>query len=221
MNQSDPAELRQPYEGPPLRRSDLAPHPMEQFHTWFTQAHTAGLAEPNAMVVCTVEPSGAPRARTVLLKGYDRSGLRFFTNYGSRKGRALAEEPRVSAVFPWHAMRRQVLVSGRAEPLSDAENDAYFRSRPRGSQIGAWASERQSSRVADRAELDALYAEFAGLWSEDEEVPRPRYWGGYRILVSEVEFWQGRADRMHDRFGYTLAAGEPAEGDWDLVRLAP
>nr|WP_156004203.1 pyridoxamine 5'-phosphate oxidase [Streptomonospora sp. PA3] len=213
--------MRQPYEGPPLRRADLAAHPMEQFHRWFTQARAAGLTEPNAMVVATVEPSGAPRARTVLLKGYDRSGLRFFTNYGSRKGRALDDEPRVSAVFPWHAMRRQVQVAGRAQRLTDAENDAYFHSRPRGSQIGAWASERQSHRVADRAALDALYAEFADVWSGVEEIPRPSYWGGYRILVEEVEFWQGRADRMHDRFCYTLAAGGPAEGDWELDRLAP
>ncbi|GAB3438943.1 pyridoxamine 5'-phosphate oxidase [Streptomonospora sediminis] len=221
MNDCDPAELRQPYGGPPLRRSELAAHPLEQFHTWFTQAHTSGLAEPNAMVVATVEPSGAPRVRTVLLKGYDRSGLRFFTNYGSRKGRALADEPRVSAVFPWHEVRRQVLVSGRVQRLSDTENDAYFHSRPRGSQIGAWASERQSSRIADRAELDALYAEFADVWAPDAEIPRPAYWGGYRIVPVEVEFWQGRADRMHDRFCYTLAAGGAADGTWELDRLAP
>ncbi|MFD0772381.1 pyridoxamine 5'-phosphate oxidase [Streptomonospora algeriensis] len=221
MNDCDPAELRQPYDGPPLRRADMAAHPIEQFHTWFTQAHTSGLAEPNAMVVATVEPNGAPRARTVLLKGYDHSGLRFFTNYGSRKGRALSEEPRLAAVFPWHAIRRQVLVSGRVERLTDAENDAYFHSRPRGSQIGAWASERQSARVADRAELDALYTEFAGVWAVGEEIPRPAYWGGYRILAEEVEFWQGRADRMHDRFRYLLTAGGPAEGVWELDRLAP
>ncbi|GAA1764160.1 pyridoxamine 5'-phosphate oxidase [Streptomonospora arabica] len=221
MNHSEPAELRQPYEGAPLRRADMAAHPMEQFHTWFTHAHTAGLAEPNAMVVATVEPDGAPRARTVLLKGYDRSGLRFFTNYGSRKGRALADEPRLAAVFPWHAIRRQVLVRGRGERLTDAENDAYFRTRPRGSQIGAWASERQSGRVADRGELDALYAEFGDVWSGGEEIPRPAYWGGYRVQVEEVEFWQGRADRMHDRFRYTLATGGPEDGVWELDRLAP
>lgn len=221
MNDCDPAELRQPYDGPPLRRADMASHPMEQFHTWFTQAHTSGLAEPNAMVVATVEPNGAPRARTVLLKGYDRSSLRFFTNYGSRKGRALSEESRLALVFPWHGIRRQVQVSGRAERLTDSENDAYFHSRPRGSQLGAWASERQSTRVADRAELDALYAEFAGVWPVGEEIPRPSYWGGYRVLAEEVEFWQGRADRMHDRFRYLLTAGTPAEGVWELDRLAP
>ncbi|MBV2363951.1 pyridoxamine 5'-phosphate oxidase [Streptomonospora nanhaiensis] len=223
MSQCDPAELRQPYLGPPLRRSDMAAHPMQQFHTWFTQAHTAGLAEPNAMVLATVEPSGAPRARTVLLKGYDRSGLRFFTNYGSRKGRALEAEPRASAVFPWHAIRRQVLVAGRVERLSDAENDAYFRTRPRGSQIGAWASERQSSPIADRGELDRLYAGFAATWPEDAEVPRPGYWGGYRIVPEEVEFWQGGADRMHDRFRYLRGAGADPhdEAVWLLERLAP
>ncbi|GAA4906481.1 pyridoxamine 5'-phosphate oxidase [Streptomonospora salina] len=221
MDDSDPAELRQPYGGQPLRRAELAPHPMDQFHTWFTQAHRSGVSEPNAMVVATVEPNGAPRARTVLLKGYDRSGLRFFTNYGSRKGRALSAEPRIASVFPWHAIRRQVQVSGRAEPLTDAENDAYFRSRPRGSQIGAWASEHQSARVAGRADLEAHYADFAGMWPDGEEIPRPAYWGGYRIRVEEVEFWQGRADRMHDRFRYLLASGEPAEGVWELDRLSP
>lgn len=194
---------------------------MEQFHTWFTQAHTAGLAEPNAMVLATVEPSGAPRVRTVLLKGYDRSGLRFFTNYTSRKGRALAGEPRVGAVFPWHPIRRQVVISGRVEYLSDEENDAYFARRPRGSQIGAWASERQSSRVEGRAELDALYAQFDSVWPEGEEIPRPAYWGGFRIRPVEVEFWQGRPDRMHDRFRYLLVGGDPADETWEIDRLSP
>ncbi|MFC4562808.1 pyridoxamine 5'-phosphate oxidase [Nocardiopsis mangrovi] len=221
MNHCDPAELREPYDGTPLSRSDLSAHPMEQFHIWFTQANTAGLAEPNAMVLATVEPNGTPRGRTVLLKGYDRSGLRFFTNYRSRKGRALTENPRASVVFPWHAIQRQVLVSGGVERLSDAENDAYFRSRPRGSRIGAWASEHQSSRVADREELDTRWARFADMWPEGEEIPRPDYWGGFRLRPVEVEFWQGRGDRMHDRFQYLLVAGDPRDGPWRIDRLAP
>ncbi|RCV50672.1 pyridoxamine 5'-phosphate oxidase [Marinitenerispora sediminis] len=224
MNHCDPAELREPYDGTPLRRADLSAHPMKQFHIWFTQAHTAGLPEPNAMVLATVDPDGAPSARTVLLKGYDRAGLRFFTNYTSRKARALSVNPRASVVFPWHAMRRQVIVTGRVECLSAEENDAYFASRPHGSQIGAWASEHQSAPVADRAELDARYARFRAMWPEEEPVPRPEYWGGYRVLPAEVEFWQGRPDRMHDRFRYRraggAAGGEPA-ARWDVERLSP
>lgn len=221
MNNCDPAELRQPYEGTPLCRVDMSAHPMEQFHIWFTQARTEGLAEPNAMVLATVEPNGVPRARTVLLKGYDLSGLRFFTNYRSRKGRALGESPHASVVFPWHPIRRQVLVTGRVERLSEAESDAYFQTRPRGSQIGAWASEHQSSQVADRAALDELYASLEQVWPSGERIPRPAYWGGFAILPTEVEFWQGRTDRMHDRFQYTLTAGDPAAGQWELDRLAP
>lgn len=204
--------------GEPLRRSALAEHPMTQFHLWFGQACESGLAEPNAMVLSSVEPSGMPRSRTVLMKGYDRSGLRFFTNYTSRKGQALDADPRASAVFPWHAIRRQVLVAGRVERLSDQENDLYFASRPRGSQLGAWASERQSRAVADRTELDRLFREFDSVWRADEPIPRPSYWGGYRLVPQEVEFWQGGEDRMHDRFRYLWL---DAEGAWGIDRLAP
>lgn len=204
-----------------MRRSDLSVHPMDQFHIWFTQAHKAGLAEPNAMIVATVEADARARARTVLLKGYDRSGLRFFTNYGSRKGRALDVNPWVSAVLPWHPIRRQVIVGGRVERLSAEESDAYFRTRPRGSQIGAWASEHQSTAVRDRATLDERYAHYQRRWAEAETIPRPPYWGGYRVRPVEVEFWQGRRDRMHDRFRYVLDAGEPAGGTWRIERLEP
>ena len=217
MDRIDPAELRKPYRGAPLRRADLAEHPMAQFHLWFVQAHESGLAEPNAMVLACVEPDGMPRARTVLMKGYDRTGLRFFTNYTSRKGVALEADPRASVVFPWHPLRRQVLVAGRVERLGDAENDRYFASRPRGSRLGAWASERQSRPVADRGELDRLYRGFEALWPGDTEIPRPEYWGGFRLVPREVEFWQGGADRMHDRFRYLLAP----DGTWDITRLAP
>ncbi|GLU47451.1 pyridoxamine 5'-phosphate oxidase [Nocardiopsis ansamitocini] len=220
MNHCDPAELREPYDGTPLSGSGLSQHPMEQFHAWFTQARDAGLVEPNAMVLTTVDPSGSPRARTVLLKGFDRSGLRFFTNYRSRKGVAMAGDPRVSVVFPWHQMRRQVIVSGRVERLTDGENDTYFARRPRGSQIGAWASEYQSSPVADRAQLDARYARLAAKWAPDESIPRPPYWGGFRILPEEAEFWQGRNDRMHDRFRYLRTSGE-GDAEWAIDRLSP
>ncbi|GAB3722792.1 pyridoxamine 5'-phosphate oxidase [Nocardiopsis oceani] len=217
MDHQNPAELRKPYMGEPLRRSMLADHPMTQFHLWFGEAHTSGLAEPNAMVLSSVEPSGMPRSRTVLMKGYDRSGLRFFTNYTSRKGQALESDPRASVVFPWHAIRRQVLVAGHVERLSDEENDRYFASRPRGSQLGAWASERQSRPVADRVEMDRLFHDFDSVWGTDEPIPRPAYWGGFRLVPREVEFWQGGADRMHDRFRYLWAE----DGTWDVDRLAP
>ncbi|MEU3019793.1 pyridoxamine 5'-phosphate oxidase [Nocardiopsis sp. NPDC007018] len=216
MDHQNPAELRKPYLGAPLRRRDLADRPMAQFHVWFGEAHESGLAEPNAMVLSSVEPSGMPRSRTVLMKGYDATGLRFFTNYTSRKGRALAADPRACVVFPWHAIRRQVLVAGRVERLGDEENDLYFASRPRGSQLGAWASERQSRPVADRAELDRLYRGFDTVWRADEPVPRPSYWGGFRLVPSEVEFWQGGEDRMHDRFRYLWT-----DGGWVVERLAP
>lgn len=221
MGDHDPADLRSPYTGAPLRRADLADHPMDQFHAWFVEAAGAGLAEPNAMVLSSVEPTGMPRARTVLLKGYDRSGLRFFTNYLSRKGRALDADPRACVVFPWHAIRRQVLVAGHVERLGDEENDRYFATRPRGSQLGAWASERQSQPVADRAELDGLYSGFDDVWHPGEPIPRPDYWGGYRLFPQEVEFWQGGANRMHDRFRYRALPDGPVPDAWELDRLAP
>lgn len=194
---------------------------MQQFHIWFTQVHDSGLAEPNAMVLATVDPLGVPRTRTVLLKAYDRRGLCFFTNRHSPKGRALVQNPQVSVTFPWHAAQRQVIVSGSAKPLSAQENDAYFRSRPYGSQIAAWASEYQSAPVTDRAELNERYERVAQRWPEGSEVPRPPYWGGFRIVWSEVEFWQGGSNRMHDRFRYLLVAGNAADGTWKVDRLFP
>ncbi len=217
VDDQNPAELRKPYMGEPLRRSDLAELPMTQFHLWFGEAYESGLAEPNAMVLSSVEPSGFPRSRTVLMKGYDGSGLRFFTNYTSRKGRALDADPRASVVFPWHAIRRQVLFAGRVERLDDEENDRYFASRPRGSRLGAWASERQSQPVEDREELDRLFHGFDTVWGLDDPIPRPAYWGGYRLVPHEVEFWQGGQDRMHDRFRYLLHE----DGTWGIDRLAP
>lgn len=220
MNHCDPAELREPYSGEPLVRSGLPDRPMDLFDLWFHQAAKAGLAEPNAMVLSTVDPGGAPRSRIVLLKGFDAAGLRFFTNRRSRKARALEREPRAALLFPWHAIRRQVSFTGRVEPLGDAENDAYFRSRPRGSQIGAWASAHQSSPVSDRSLLEERYAHWAAVWEGEQEVPRPDYWGGYRLVPEEAEFWQGGTDRMHDRFRY-LHTGQGPDGPWSIDRLSP
>ncbi|MEO3856721.1 pyridoxamine 5'-phosphate oxidase [Acrocarpospora sp. B8E8] len=205
------AGLRRSYNGEPLL--DVADDPVTQFTRWFADAVDAGLPEPNAMILATSSAGGRPSARTVLLKGFDEQGFTFFTNYESRKGRDLAENPRASLVFPWHAMRRQVRVEGSAVRVAREETEAYFRSRPYGSRIGAWAS-RQSAVVRSREELDQRYAELAARWPEDP--PVPDFWGGIRIVPSEIEFWQGQADRMHDRLRFRRSAGR-----WILERLAP
>ncbi|GAA2638538.1 pyridoxamine 5'-phosphate oxidase [Actinomadura fulvescens] len=203
--------------------------PFALFDAWFADVAAAGLPEPNAMILATASADGVPSARTVLLKGYGPGGFRFFTNLTSDKARDLAANPRAALVFPWHAMYRQVRVMGRVEPLTHAENEAYFSTRPYGSQLGAWAS-RQSTVIAGRDELEARYAELAERWpdpadstgragGEDEGrpgVPRPDFWGGYAVLPESVEFWQGRPDRLHDRLRYRRA-----DTTWVLERLAP
>jgi pyridoxamine 5'-phosphate oxidase len=205
--------LRHSYEGEPLLESDVADAPVVQFARWFADAVGAGLPEPNAMTVATSSAGGRPSARTVLLKGFDERGVVFFTNYESRKGRDLAENPRACLLFPWHPIRRQVRVEGRAVRLSREDSAAYFHSRPYGSRIGAWAS-RQSAVVRSREEMEARYAELADRWPEDP--PVPDFWGGFRVVPSEMEFWQGQSDRMHDRLRY-----RSERGAWVLERLAP
>jgi pyridoxamine 5'-phosphate oxidase len=167
------------------------------------------------MILATASADAEPAARTVLLKGHDQAGFRFFTNHTSRKGRDLAENPHACLVFPWHAMFRQVIVTGPVRRLPDEETAAYFKSRPYGSQLGAWVS-RQSAIVASRAELEERYAELAARWPEPADVPVPDFWGGYLVEPSSVEFWQGRPDRMHDRLKYLRT-----EDGWELVRLSP
>lgn len=227
MDETDPSRFRASYAGTPLRRDELHAHPMEQFRVWFAEALAAGLPEPNAMVLATADAAGVPRARTVLLKGHSEEGLRFFTSYLSRKARELAANPRAGAVFPWHGMRRQVIVSGAVEPLTSGENDAYFATRPRGSQLGAWASGRQSEPLSGRAELLRHFDEYRRRWGETEPVPRPEYWGGYLLRPVEVEFWQGQADRLHDRFIYRRSpdngdqGGGREEESWQVARLSP
>lgn len=210
----DLAALRQEYGVAGLAEPDADPDPWAQWRRWFDDAVAAGLHEPNAMVVATVSPEGQPSARTVLLKGVSAGGFRFFTNTGSHKGRDLALEPRCALLFPWHPLERQVRVEGVAEPLEGGEVSSYFSSRPRGSQLGAWASQ-QSQVVAGRAELESAYREmeerFAG-----RDVPLPPAWGGYRVRPARFEFWQGRPGRMHDRLQYRLV-----DGSWVVERLAP
>ncbi|MGA4849585.1 pyridoxamine 5'-phosphate oxidase [Streptomyces sp. G5(2025)] len=214
-----PAGMREQYVTEGLAEADVAAGPMEQFAAWFKEAvrDTDAVHEPNAMVVSTADAEGRPSSRTVLLKGFDERGFVFFTNYDSRKARELAANPHVSLLFPWHPMARQVIVSGSAARVAREETVAYFRTRPHGSQLGAWAS-AQSSVLASRDELDRAYADLAARYPEGEQVPVPPNWGGFRVTPREVEFWQGRRDRLHDRLRYVRGAG--GQG-WRVERLSP
>lgn len=213
----DPAAMRRQYRAEGLAETDLPATPVAQFASWFEQAATeAHLFEPNAMVVSTANAEGRPSSRTVLLKSFDEQGFVFYTNYDSRKAADLAENPYVSLLFPWHPMARQVIVSGVARRTGRDETAAYFRTRPHGSQLGAWAS-AQSSVIAGREELDAAYAELATRYPEGEKVPVPPHWGGFRVAPQSVEFWQGRENRLHDRLRYVAQAA----GGWQVERLSP
>ena len=198
-----------------LDESVLAADPHDQFDRWMADVVAAGLPEPTAMVLATVSAAGQPRARTVLLKGHDRAGFTFFTNRTSRKGTDLDEVPRASLLFPWHPIHRQVIVEGTVTRLSAAESEAYFRTRPHASQLAAWAS-RQSTVIGSRRELDERYAQLAERWPDGQQVPLPDFWGGYLVTPQTIEFWHGRANRMHDRLRYTRQPGS-----WVIERLSP
>lgn len=202
------------YEAPPMDAGDVDPDPIVQFERWFAEARAAGLVEPEAMLLAT----SAPAARYVLLRGVDARGFRFYTNHSSAKAREIAADPRVALTFGWLALHRSVRVSGRAEPLPDAESDAYFASRPRGSRIGAWASP-QSTVIDSRDELDARVAEAERRFAGVDDVPRPSGWGGYLVRPDALELWQGRPSRLHDRLRYTRDAD--AASGWVIERLAP
>lgn len=213
----DTAALRREYELGGLAESDLLAEPVGMFERWFTAAHDAGIYEPNAMVLSTVGGDGQPSSRAVLLKGYDDRGFVFFTNYESRKAHELRNDPLCALVFPWFELQRQVRVEGTIARTSREESEAYFATRPRPAQLGAWASE-QSRVVADRNALEVAYAAAEERFAGADVVPCPPHWGGYRVAPLVVEFWQGRRGRMHDRLAYRWA-GE--QGDWHVVRLAP
>jgi len=212
----DLADLRREYCNRPLRRRDLDDDPFRQFDTWFGEALETEVMDPNAMSLATVSADGAPSARTVLLKYYDSSGFVFYTNLGSRKAADIAGNERVALLFYWHEVHRQVKISGRAEKVPAAQALAYFMRRPRDSQLGAWVS-HQSRVISSRSMLENKFAEMKKKF-RDGEVPLPSFWGGYLVVPDRIEFWQGRENRLHDRFVYT---GMAAGGDWSIERLAP
>lgn len=208
-------DIRRDYLKGGLNREDLADSPFEQFERWMQQAIDAELtADPTAMVLATVDANGQPSQRVVLLKGVDASGFVFFTNYESQKGLDIARNPRVSLHFGWLPIERQVIIQGEAEKLDAAESDAYFQSRPRASQIGAWTS-HQSKPVESRSALDEAFIATEERFA-DQPIPTPEFWGGYRVKPAHIEFWQGRASRLHDRFVY-----HQDQGRWRIERLQP
>ena len=211
----DVAPLRRSYTMAGLCESDLTATPIELFERWLKEAIDAGMYDPNGVVVSTVDASGQPYSRMVLLKNYDEKSLVFFTNLGSRKAQQLAQNPKICMLFPWYFLERQVMFIGTAQKLSIPEVVKYFHSRPRDSQIGAWAS-HQSSRISARSALESKFMELKEKF-KNGEVPLPTFWGGYRVYFHQVEFWQGRENRLHDRFIYDLQE----DGSWTTARLAP
>ncbi len=209
-------DFREDYQRGALDRTGLDANPIAQFESWFRQAITAqpNRSDANAMTLATADSSGRPSARTVLLKAVDERGFSFFTNYDSRKGRELAENPNAALTFFWSDLERQVCVAGAVTKLPVSESEAYFKSRPRGSQLAAWAS-NQSQPVSDRATLEAHWRELEKKFATD--IPLPPNWGGFILKPERIEFWQGRPSRLHDRFSYT----RQADDSWKLERLAP
>ncbi|MES2307052.1 MAG: pyridoxamine 5'-phosphate oxidase [Gemmatimonadota bacterium] len=209
------SELRRDYARAALDEVSTSLDPLEQFSRWFAEARQADLLEVNAMTLATSDATGRPSARIVLLKGVDARGFLFFTDYRSRKGEELAQNPRAALVFHWAELERQVRIGGAVERLSGEESASYFHSRPEGSRIGAWAS-HQSAPLKDRRELESKVEELTAAFANGE-IPLPPYWGGFRVVPEEMEFWQGRPSRLHDRITYQRIG----DGDWVRGRLSP
>lgn len=209
-------DFREDYNRDKLMESEAEQDPFRQFAKWFKTAIEAKIPEPNAMVLATSTANGRPSARVVLLKEVESEGFVFYTNYESRKGRELAENPHAALVFNWLELHRQVRVEGLVEKVSGDTSTEYFQSRPKGSQIGAWASP-QSQMISRRELLEENVRELEATYASTEKLPRPEHWGGYRLVPHAVEFWQGRSSRLHDRLLYSLKEG----GSWEIVRLAP
>jgi pyridoxamine 5'-phosphate oxidase len=218
MNSDQVAAMRARYAGSGLSDIDLAEDPITQFGRWFGDIVELDVPEPNAMILATVNENSEPSTRHVLLKGFGPEGFVFFTNYGSRKAHELSVHPFASLCFPWFAVQRQVIVIGSVSKVTRDETEAYFATRPRGSQLGAWASAHQSDVVASRAELDAAFDAVSARFAGGEQVPAPPFWGGFRVTPSSVEFWQGRDSRMHDRLRYRRSEGD---NTWIIERLSP
>ncbi len=209
------AALRKDYQFQGLSETDADRNPFKQFQVWFDQALAAQLPEPNAMTVATVTKSGKPRARVVLLKNFDERGFVFYTNYHSHKGQELADNPQAGIAFWWAELERQVRIEGRVLKVSDRESDEYFHSRPFNSRLGAWASE-QSQVIESREVLEQRLQDLKTKY-ENQDIPRPPHWGGFRVIPTAIEFWQGRPSRLHDRLLYSLLD----DGSWQIERLSP
>jgi pyridoxamine 5'-phosphate oxidase len=210
------ADLRQNYTLAGLSETEVAADPIQQFQAWFQQALEANLIEPNAMTLATATPDGKPTARIVLLKGVNEQGFVFYTNYESQKGQQLIANPYAALVFLWDKLERQVRIEGKVEQLQPTESEAYFHSRPRASQLSAWASD-QSRVIRDRDILEQKLTDLKAQYTEDTAIPLPPHWGGFRIVPNRIEFWQGRLSRLHDRLVYDVQT----DGSWQIQRLAP
>ena len=216
MNKDNIANFRENYQLGKLQITDVDVNPIVQFEKWWQLAVKADVKEPNAMTLATADANGRPSARIVLLKGLNEKGFVFYTNYKSRKGQDLAANPQAALVFAWLDLERQVRIEGQVEKITAAESAQYFHSRPKGSQIGAWSSP-QSQVITDRTILTKKVEQYSEQFKENDTIPLPDFWGGYRLIPDCIEFWQGRTSRLHDRLRYTLKKNEA----WKIERLAP